>query len=253
MAQGELPAQASGLPPGLLSPEERDLDRFRPDPQEMALLARREAASLAIGAIADMWEVEVSVPHLLILAGDDEATRVRLGAKRALRAISAVASEDSEFMRLVGTPGIEPFVEGVLAYGAATPTYLGLVEKYGLSAEEATSFYELRRLVADEADGHIPGFPALIRTLRSIGISPRQAALDTDGALAALYEAGFFVDHAGGTTFDRPKFWPVDEDGERRPVAFTSSLSDWVPGGREQREWLLEQFEGRPGLTFEDE
>lgn len=189
-------------------------DRVGPDVDEqpvgtdIEIIARRELAIRAVDAIAEVLEVDVSVHNLLILAANDQPTPVRLAAKRALRCVEAIGRQGSPLIKAIGEVGIYDYVEGVVEFGASETTYLDLVSAFRLTAAEATGLYALRRLVAEHSDGHEEGFPTLIRALASVGISPSQAGRDPEEAVAVLDEAGFFIDHAGGVTFDRPIFWP---------------------------------------------
>jgi hypothetical protein len=180
---------------------------------DLELVARQELARHTVGLIADILEIDanvaqlLSVAHVETLTQDPDSEIVRIKAERALRCITSVAKEDSVVLREVGEQGLYSYVEAVIQYGAADRTYLALIRADDLTPDEATSFYALRELIADETDGTLPGFPTLHKALKALGISPRQAIYDPDGTVAAMHDAGFFVDHLGGVTYDRPIFY----------------------------------------------
>jgi hypothetical protein len=207
--------------------------------QDLDVVAQRELAVRTVEMIRDVLEVDVSVDALKQLAADEEPGVVRLAAKRALRAVVEIGRDESEVVRRVGEASLYHYVEGVIDFGASERTYLGLMELYALTAEEATALYALRTGVAEQCydeENRKPGFPALIKALETVGMSPAEAAADTDAALAAMQEAGFFVDHGPRTTYDRPKFWPD------RTVLRLGRTVDSVSGLAEQ-EWLRSQLE----------
>lgn len=222
-----------------MSSQEHDPIMEEPVPgTDVELLARRDLAIRATEAIAEVLEVDVTVGALVRLSRAPEATEVRLAAKRALRCIESVAREDSAVVRAVGEKHIYHYVEGVIRYGASEPTYLGLMRIDRLSAAETTGLYALRQVIADEADGRLPGFPAIHRALQVIGMSPRAAVVDTDETVAALSEAGCFVDHVGGTTFNRPIFFPR---GAGHLPGLGSDIDSFAP--LDPAVWLRHYFE----------
>lgn len=213
---------------------------------DIELVARRELAVRAVGTIAEVLGVDVSVPNLLVLA-DDENPTVRLAAKRALRCVEAFGRPDSEVVRKIGEAGMYDYVEGVMTYGASERRFLSLMGDHNLLPEEVTGLYAVRERVAEEINGDRPGFPTLLEALASIGIGPRQAASDPEEAVAALEVAGFFVDHLGRRSFDRPIFAP--------------ELAGKVPLGRdidtprdtEPVEWLRNQFSNQQRVIDPEE
>jgi hypothetical protein len=187
-----------------------------PTAQEMEVLHRRDLVFQATSALEEVLDVRVSVPALLVLAQDKEPTQVRLQAKRALRCLTHIGTKDSPVVHAVGVAGIYHYVEGVMDFGASKDTYMGLMETFRLSAEEATSLYALRELVADETNGQRVGFPTLCKVLESVGMSVQQAAQDPETALVAFHDAGLFVGYMRGVVFDRPVFMPGMQN--RRPL-----------------------------------
>lgn len=177
---------------------------------QLAVSQRRELALQATGAISEVLEVDVTVGALIRLADAEEATGVRLAAKRALRCVVAIAEENSPVVELCQNDetGVYHFAEGVILYGADRNRYLQLAGEYELNAEQTTALYALREQIAEESDGSKPGFAAMVRALASVGITPSEAASDTDAALAALDDAGHFVSYLGKRVFDRPIFAP---------------------------------------------
>jgi hypothetical protein len=175
---------------------------------DIELVARRELAQQALGAIVEVFDMPVTVDQLLVIAQEPDPSDARLGAKRALRAIEAIGREDTPVIRKIGETGIYHYIEGVVMYGAAEDRYLSLMENHGLTAQETTALYEIRRQVREQTyDKHL-GFGQLIAALESIGIDPQQAATDTDAAVASMEQAGFFVGYRRGRVFDGPAFIP---------------------------------------------
>lgn len=203
---------------------------------ELELLARREAAMQVVGYMEDILEAPVSVNALVLLAGEGEASEVRLRAKRALRCIASVAMPNSVVIETIGgePDGLYHYTEGVMVYGASEDRYMRLVKEFGLNAEEATGLYELRNLVAKETDGQATGFPYICSALERLGISPKEAGQDPEGALSAMYEAGFIIDHAGRRIFDRPILAPelaeIDVPLGRNMDSTPDDNADWVRG-----------------------
>lgn len=183
---------------------------------DIELVARRELAQQALGAIVEIFDMPVTVDQLLVIAQDPEPSAARLGAKRALRAVEAIGREDTPVIRAIGETGIYDYVEGVVLYGASEPKFLELMETHGLNAQETTALYEIRRLVAEHTDGRIPGFNQLITALKSVGVDPQQAAIDTHAAVSSLEQAGYFVGYSGGRIYDNPLFIP--EMGGKVPL-----------------------------------
>lgn len=226
-----------------LDPEDARL-LAEPIPADIDVVARRELALDTLDIMRDLLDVRVSVPNLIKLSHETEATPVRLGAKRALRCLEAVGREDSIVIRTIGKVGLYDYVEGVMTYGASEQTYLGLVDDYGLSASEVTALYALREMIAEYTNDSKPGFLTLIQALQSIGISPQEAAINTDAALASLDAAGCFVDNSGGVIYDRPIFLPPGVHKRR----FSGNADTYYD--READEWLKQRFEknqSRPG------
>ncbi len=185
---------------------------------ELDIIVRRDLALRATDVIADVLEVDVSVDMLLALAEDDEPSQVRLAAKRALRCVAAIACADSAVITAVGEVDLYHYVEGVIEYGADDRRYLSLMENYDLTAEEATGLYALREQIAEESNGGKPGFDTLKDILVSVGFSMHEAAADTDAALAALHDAGYFRNTKSGYIYDRPIFAPGQSEEAYRLI-----------------------------------
>ncbi|HKU18027.1 MAG TPA: hypothetical protein VJP80_02025 [Candidatus Saccharimonadales bacterium] len=215
---------------------------------ELELFARRELALQAVDAITEVLEVDVTVGALMQLSSAQESTVVRLAAKRALRCVEAIGRPDSEVVRRVGQANIYHYVEGVIEFGASERTYLQLMDTFGLCAEEVTALYALRRGIMEETNGVMPSFPRLLRALTTVGFSPQEAAADTDGALTALSEGGFFVNYFGGITYDRPQFSP-HLAGQQVPI--THSVDSTV-SSPELFTWLRQKFERLPREDSEE-
>jgi hypothetical protein len=181
------------------------------------LTHRRELAIRAIGAVAEVLEVDVTVPMLQRIAeAEDEDPTVHITAVRALRCIEGISKEDSVVIKTIGEVGIYDYVEGVIEYGADQNLYLKLMDTHGLSAREVTGLYSLRELIAEHSAGAKHGFDYLFTVLETAGISIPEAANDPYDALAQLDERGFFVDHIGGLSFDTPRLMPSQADGSPR-------------------------------------
>jgi hypothetical protein len=183
---------------------------------ELDVLRRRELALQAVEALEEVLEVKINVPSLLSIAESEDPTPARLQARRALRCIKDIGEEDSPVVKAVGETGVYHYAEGVIQYGCGRHTYLGLMEKFDLSAEEVTSLYALREMIAEEIndDARI-GFPELQKALIKVGSSMRQAAEDPDSTIAAFTAAGFFVNYNRGKIYDHPIFSSDKPAGER--------------------------------------
>lgn len=209
---------------------------------DIELIARRELAVRATDAIAEVLEVDVSVNALLRLAGADEPTPVRLAAKRALRCIEAIGRDDSLVVRKIGEAGIYHYVEGVIEFGADEAKFLELMDQDDLSAEETTGMYALREAIQDVVHGEDVTFPAIHAALRRIGMTPGQAVVDSDATVAALHEAGCFVDHAGWRTFDHPIFDP-NANLQQVPLARSKDTPSTHHETVKANDWLRKQLE----------
>lgn len=187
---------------------------------------RQDLAVKATDALSELFETDVSVSEILDAAESEEDTPGRLIARRALRAVTTIAKENSEIAQRLSGGEIYHYVEGVVMYGASTRRYLALMDSCGLNAEEATGIYALRELVAEYTDGSKPGLQQIIDALGAVGISIQHAAADPEHAAAAFDEAGFITDHAtyqkGDATiikqFDRPLFYPTQGHSINRLV-----------------------------------
>jgi hypothetical protein len=201
---------------------------------DIDIIAERGLAPRALGTIAEVFELDVSLDQLKILAEDPD-DEVRVAAKRALRCIQVFGEPDSEIMQRVGEQGLYDYVEGVVEYGAAEWKYLQLMTDHHLTAEEVTGLYAVRERIAVETNEHLSGFPSLLRTLAHIGISPWEAANDPDEAVAALYEAGLITDHIGGRRFRRPILSLLAVQVDLRPDMDT-------PRNNEPVQWVRQHF-----------
>lgn len=204
---------------------------------DIVRLASQELAPYALETIADVLEVDVTVGALVQLSDNSEPPEVRLAAKRALRCIEGFGRPDSPVLRRIGAVGMYSYVEAVVEYGASEMTYLTLMEVCNLSPAETTALYALREAIAEETNGTRPGFPTILRALAKVGISAAGAAGDTDAALAALAEAGCFIDHMGSATYSRPLFAPQYADN---PPTLGYDV-DSTPG-TEAKRWLRSRF-----------
>jgi hypothetical protein len=209
---------------------------------DLDVVARRELALHALDTIGEVLEVDVSVAALMHLAKDKDKT-VRVNAKRALRTIEAIGREDSEVVRRVGQTSLYHYVEGVMLYGASQRTYLGLMELFHMTAEEATALYALREQIADacHTSDEKPGFPTLVKALAKVGMSPAEAAMDTDAALHAMDAAGFFVGYGPKTTLDHPVFRPY-------PAARILKGDRNTTSGAAEQQWLRAQLETKQNV-----
>lgn len=197
--QVEIPLQDRGIPasdPG-------------PTAAQLALLQRRELAITATDAVSEVFEVDVTIPVLQLAARKEEKTQVRLAAVRALRCIEAIAREDSAVMLTIGEGGIYDYVEGVIQYGASEKCYLDLVRAHQLDAAGVTALYEIREQIAAYCDGRKPGFRVMHEALLSVGYTAAQAAQNPEGAVQALDEAGYFIDHVGNSRYSRIFPYPI--------------------------------------------
>jgi len=187
-------------------------DREHTSPEEiydrMALeqARRRNLALQATDMMSEILGTEVTIPALVILAGDDEPTDVRLKARRALRCTESIARENSEIVAAVGEKNLYHYVEGVLIFGASDTLYLQLMETYGLNAEEVTGLYALRELIAEHTNGQRPGMPTIVHALNQLGVSVQSAAQDPEEALIAFDKAGFITDYLERKTGNRTYF-----------------------------------------------
>lgn len=201
-----LPSESEEMIVGL-PPEANDNAAIALTASELDVLRRRELAMRAVEALEEVLEVRVSVPNLLSIAEGEDPSTTRLQARRALRCIKDIGEENSIVVQAIGETNVYHYAEGVMQYGCSKHTYLGLMEKFGLSAEEVTSLYSLRQMIAEEInDDQNIGFPDLQKALIKIGSSMRQAAADPDGTIAAFSAAGFFVNYNAGKIYDHPIF-----------------------------------------------
>ena len=199
-------------------PREMNEDQLpTPTSAELELIRRRELAIQATDAIAEVLDEEVTVPELMRRADAAEATPGRLRARRALRCVYDIGVEDSPVVAAVGEVNLYHYVEGVLQYGSNRDTYLGLMDAFNLTAEQATGLYALRELIADETDGNRIGFPTLQRALKEVGLSMQQAADDPDGTLTAFMDAGLFVNYNGSRIYDHPVFSTELASRDKKP------------------------------------
>lgn len=202
-----------------------------PSPIDMAKTLeqkkRQDLAVRATGALSALFEADVSLSQILDIADSEEDTAARLTARRALRAVTSIAKEDSEVARRLGKGDMYHYIEGVVTYGADTQRYLALMDSCGLSAEEATGIYALRELIAEHTNGAKPGLQQIIDALGAVGISIQHAAADPEHAAIAFDEAGFISDHAfyrRGESyivtrqFNQPVFSPARGHSARRLV-----------------------------------
>ncbi len=197
-----------------------------PTSAELELVRRRELAVQATAAVEEVLDEQVTVPELMRLADANEATPSRLRARRALRCVYDIGVENSPVVAAVGETNLYHYVEGVLQYGSSRTTYLGLMEAFSLTAEEATGLYALRELIADESDGKRIGFPSLRDALSEVGISMKQAANNPDAALAAFVEADFFVNYNGSRVYDQTIFSTKMAHADRKPGHDFDSIRD---------------------------
>lgn len=207
---------------------------------DIEVVARRELALRAIDAMSEVLGVEVSVGNLLTLAEDSDDPTLRLNALRALRCVESIGREGSRVIQAIGEAGIYHYVETVIVQGADERKFLELMKKYRLTAAEVAGLYELRRLVGQEINTDILGFPTLLSALRSIGIQPWQAAADPEEAVEALIDRGIITDHVGRVTYSRPIFAP------RIAELKIPLLPDVdTPRTKEPLRWVREHFEGK--------
>lgn len=205
-----------------------------PTAGELELVRRRELAIQATDAIAEVLDEQITVPELMRQADAPEATAGRLRARRALRCVYDIGVEDSPVVAAVGEVNLYHYVEGVLQYGSNRDTYLGLMDAFSLTAEQATGLYALRELIADETDGNRIGFPTLQRALKEIGLTMQQAANDPDGTITAFTDAGFFVNYNGARIYDRPVFSVELSELDKTPGAHRDNIKD----SAEQFAWI---------------
>lgn len=197
-----------------------------PTSAEIEKFRRKELALTAVDAVSEVLEADITVRTLERLKDITDAPAIRLTAVRALRCIEAIAKDGSEVVKKVGELNLYHYVEGVVQYGASEKCYLGLMDSLGVSAEGATALYAIRELIAEYTDGTKPGFRTTVDVLRTAGITIYEAVHDPESAVAALYEAGYFVNYSGGRTFDQPIFWHKKVLEESRIV----ELDDDVDG-----------------------
>lgn len=191
--------------------QDKSIDTY--DYSALERAERRELVLRATDAMTEIFDVEVTIPALMQIADEEEASPARLAARRALRCAASIAREDSRIISAIGEKNIYDYVEGVVSFGASDKLYLELMEKYGLAAEEVTGLYALRELLARQTDGKRQGMPTIIDALRMVGISVQQAAHDPEEALAAFEEAGYITDHptfqVGDKTITKQLAFPV--------------------------------------------
>lgn len=218
-------------------PREISEDRLpTPTAAELELVRRRELAIQATDAIAEVLDEQITVPELMRRADAPEATPGRLRARRALRCVYDIGVEDSPVVAAVGEINLYHYVEGVLQYGSNRNTYLGLMDAFSLTAEQATGLYALRELIADETDGNRIGFPTLQRALKEIGLSMQRAADDPDGTATAFMDAGLFVNYTGSRIYDRPVFSVELASLDKTPGSHRDTIKDsavqfeWIRG-----------------------
>jgi len=217
-----------------------------PNDQLVELLGRQELALKTTDHIAEVLGTAVTVNMLMQLAEEDNASEPRLKARRALRALEAVGREDSEIVRIVGAAGLYAVAESVISYGAKVDKLLELIKADGLTAEEATAAYELRRLIAEQTSGYTPSFPAIRSALAELGMTLKEAAQDPDAALTALDEGGFFINQAGRFRPSQTRFIAT---GVRRATRLSWDI-DSVPGA-EVEEYVRQATEGHRDETEE--
>lgn len=168
-----------------------------PVSDELALAARREIALRTTDAVAEILGQDVTVRSLERMAASPDTSR-RLTGKRALRAVEALARENSPVIRNLGEVGIYSYAEAVIMFGADERTYLGLASRNGLKAEEATGLYSLREQISEYSDGKNCGFPTIERLLEKMGLSVAAAASDPETTVALLDRAGLLRDTPRG-------------------------------------------------------
>lgn len=208
-------------------PREMNEDQLHtPTAAELELVRRRELAVQATDAIMEVLDEQLTVPDLMRQAEAPEATSGRLRARRALRCIYDIGVEDSPVVKAVGEVNLYHYAEGVVQYGSNRNTYLGLMEAFSLTAEQATGLYALRELIADQSDDTRIGFPTLQQALSEIGFSMKQAADDPDLALAAFVEAGFFVNYNGSRVYDQTIFSAKWSATDRKPGRHIDDVRD---------------------------
>lgn len=227
MSQEYRPLHEEAEEPLIDFPREINEDRLpTPTVAELELVRRRELAVQATDAIAEVLDEQVTVPELMRQADSPEATPGRLRARRALRCVFDIGVEDSPVVAAVGETNLYHYVEGVLQYGSNRNTYLGLMDAFSLTAEQATGLYALRELIADETDGNRIGFPTLQRALREVGLSMQQAANDPDSTITAFMDAGLFVNYNGSRIYDHPVFSVELSNLDKTPGSHRDNIKD---------------------------
>ncbi len=246
--------QPERLPDDLVLPAEVD-ESLLPAVQaaELDVVRRRDLIILATEEMATLLDVEVSIPNLLTIAQEVKPSTARLNARRALRCLYQIGVDDSIVVRAVGEDKLYHYVEGVMSYGASRATYLGLMGTFGLSAQQTTGLYELRRLVTDHAQGIRVSFPLLHSALEAVGITEQDAAEDTDFAMRAFEWAGFFATHVGNKYFDHDRFIVP---GTAEPASYEDPDDDEAPQFRRRHFWVrnyAETTQPKTGLDPEDD
>lgn len=179
-----------------------------PPINEIELAARRDLAIKATYAISEVVGFDVTIPTLAEAAESPDPSMARVIARRALRCITEIASDDSRVLKAVGEDGIYHYAECVIDFGADTSKYLQLHDEEHLTASEVTGLYALREMVADNTNGDRPSFANIKEALSRVGMTVQLGAADPDEAASAFDAAGFFTDHSDRRQFARTIFFP---------------------------------------------
>jgi hypothetical protein len=167
--------------------------------QELELAARRELAISGVGALSEVFGVEVSVSQLLETSENDHVEPdVRLQAKRGLRFVAALGEKNSSLARCLEaddpmtTEGnVYAAAEAFVFFGASERRYPKLVSEVGLRPAEATAVYALRERLL-EAHGSAESLGTILKTLETLGIGSRELVTDPDGVLDTLDASACF-------------------------------------------------------------
>lgn len=183
MPQGLNPEQVSTQPPnagaGLV---------VRQQPNELAVRS--------LGVIAEVFGTPIAPDALVKVADSPDSSPERLLARRALRFAEALTREDSPLAQVIiddDTKGTKLYAaaEAALLFGAASGTYVNLVQRDDLTPSQATGMYALREEIAEDyLDGSKVSLGQLTEALEVAGIDVRRVYRGPSTVAAELSERG---------------------------------------------------------------
>lgn len=165
---------------------------------ELSVAERRDVVEDANQDIMDITGIEATVPELVALSSDRDATALdRLLGKRAVRFLGEVGDADSQLApHLVDEDTRYDVAEAIVVFGAATGRYVEMVDDQGLSTAEATAVYALRETILEEF-GASESFAAIFACLEAAGISMEDVRQDVVAVVQQLDEIGLIVQQGG--------------------------------------------------------